>query len=182
MDIRGSKTERNLLKTFAGESRARNKYTFYADKAEEEGYEFIASIFLETAGNELAHAREVFKRYLGLVKCTAENLKDAAKGEAEESKRLYKEFESTARAEGFMELGDFYKELAEVEEHHMDRFYSLLQDLVSGREFKKDYEVKWQCMNCGYIHVGKKAPEICPLCKYPQSYFKVKYEEYGQEG
>lgn len=178
MNIRGSRTEKNLLKTFAGESRARNKYTFYAEKAEQEGYEYIAAVFLETAGNEMAHAREVFKRYLGLVGNTAENLRNAAEGEAEESSRLYKEFEKTAREEGFREIADFYKELAEVEENHMIRYREIREKLTRGMEFERNREVAWQCMNCGYIHLGKSAPEICPLCKYPQAYFKIKCEDY----
>lgn len=178
MNIRGSKTEKNLLKTFAGESRARNKYTFFAEKAEEEGYEYIASVFLETAGNEMAHAREVFMRYLGLLGNTAENLRNAAEGEAEESSKLYKEFERTAREEGFYDIADFYKELSEVEESHRFRYSEIREKLVTGREFKRNREVIWQCMNCGYIHIGKEAPEICPLCKYPQAYFKIKCEDY----
>ncbi len=178
MNLKGSKTEKNLLKTFAGESRARNKYNFYGEKARIEGYEYIASVFDETAGNEKAHAREVFRRYLGMVRSTAENLKDSAEGEAFESLKLYKEFERTARQEGFKEIADFYKELAEVEEHHMERFKQIREKLVSGMEFKRNRDVKWQCMNCGYIHVGKEAPNVCPLCKYPRAYFKVLCEDY----
>lgn len=178
MNLKGSKTEKNLLKTFAGESRARNKYTFYGEKARTEGYEYIASIFEETAVNEKAHAREVFRRFLGMVKSTADNLKDAAEGEAFESSKLYKEFEKTAREEGFREIADFYKEVAEVEEHHMDRFKEMRERLVSGMAFKRDRPVSWQCMNCGYIHVGKEAPNVCPLCKYPRAYFKIMCEDY----
>ncbi|MDD3224218.1 MAG: rubrerythrin family protein [Clostridium sp.] len=173
MEVKGSKTEKNLYATFAGESRARNQYTFFADKAGEEGLQYIRSIFLATAENEKAHAREVFRRYLKLVKSTEENLKTSAEGEAFESSKLYKQFEKEAREEGFTQIADFYKELAEVEEHHMERFKEMRKILVSGKEFSRDKEVMWQCMNCGYIHVGKEAPEVCPLCKYPKGYFKV---------
>ena len=178
MHLKGSKTEKNLLKTFAGESRARNKYTFYADKAKAEGYQYIASIFEETGENEKAHAREVFNRYLKLVGTTADNLKDAAEGEAFESSKLYKQFEEEARCEGFYEIADFYKELQEVEEAHNERYADILRNLEQGKMFKRDKEVEWHCMNCGYIHVGKEAPEQCPLCKYSQAYFKIKCEDY----
>ncbi|MDP4090120.1 MAG: rubrerythrin family protein [Bacillota bacterium] len=178
MDLKGSRTEKNLYSTFAGESRARNKYGFYAEKARQEGYEYIGSIFDETAGNERAHAREVYNRYLKLNKGTAENLLDAADGEALESTKLYKEYEKTAREEGFDDIANFYKELAEVEENHHDRYMAIRKNLMDGREFKRDKEVKWQCMNCGYIHVGEEAPLVCPLCKYPRSYFQVYPENY----
>lgn len=178
MDLKGSKTEKNLYSTFAGESRARNKYNFYAEKARQEGYEFIAGIFDETAGNERAHAREVFNRYLKLNKGTSDNLMDAAEGEAFESLKLYKEYEKTAREEGFKDIADFYKELAEVEEYHHNRYSTLRRNLVEGKEFKRDHEVKWQCMNCGYIHIGEEAPLVCPLCKYPRSYFQIYPENF----
>lgn len=178
MNLKGSETEKNLLKTFAGESRARNKYTFYAEKARMEGYEYIASIFLATAENEKAHAREVFRRYLCMVKNTEDNLKDAIEGETEEFRRLYREFEETARREGFNEIADFYKELREVEENHSNRYGTILKNVEEGKIFKKDNEVKWQCMNCGYIHIGKEAPSVCPLCKFPRAYFKVYCENY----
>ncbi|WP_411682563.1 rubrerythrin [Clostridium thailandense] len=178
MELKESKTIKNLLRTFAGESRARNKYDFYAEKARREGYEYIASVFEETGGNEKAHAREVFNRYLGMVKSTEENLKDAASGEALESTKLYKQFESIAREEGFIQIADFYKELSEVEEEHMKRFMSILKNLEEGKIFERDEKVKWQCMNCGYIHIGEEAPNVCPLCKYPKAYFKIKCEDY----
>ncbi|MBU3127011.1 rubrerythrin family protein [Clostridium tagluense] len=178
MQLNDSKTEKNLLKTFAGESRARNKYTFYAEKAEKEGYEYVASIFEATANNEKAHAREVFNRFLKMNKSTAENLMDAAKGESFESNKLYKQFEKEAREEGFMEIADFYKELQEVEESHEMRYMKIYENLVSGMMFKRNNEVKWQCMNCGYIHIGKEAPLFCPLCKFPRAYFKIYCEDY----
>lgn len=173
MNLKGSKTEQNLFKTFSGESRARNKYTLYSEKARQQGYQYIASIFLETASNELAHARRVFNDFLKLNKSTEENLMDAAMGEAFETEKLYKEFEETAKSEGFMEIADFYKELREVEEKHKERFLSILKNLKSGKTFRRDNETNWQCMNCGYIHHGKEAPSPCPLCKFPQGYFEI---------
>lgn len=178
MNLKGSKTEENLLRTFAGESRARNKYNLYAEKARKQGFEYIASIFDETAGNEKAHAREVLGRFLGMIKSTEDNLKDAIAGESAESSRIYKEFENTARQEGFIEIADFYKELSEVEENHSNRYTAILNELETGYEFKRDTDVKWQCMNCGYIHIGKEAPKVCPLCKYPQAYFKIYCEDF----
>lgn len=173
MELKGSKTEQNLLKTFAGESRARNKYTFYGDKAAAEGYENIANIFMETASNEMAHGREVYNRYLKQVRSTKDNLKDSYEGEALEAKKLYKDFEKTARDEGFIEIADFYKELQEVEENHMMTFNRLYGEVSDGTVFKRDEEVPWRCMNCGYIHIGTEAPRVCPLCKFPQGFFKV---------
>jgi rubrerythrin len=178
MQLDGSKTEGNLLKTFAGESRARNKYTFYAEKAEKEGYEYVASIFNATANNEKAHARVVFDKFLKMNKSTADNLRDAALGEGFESSNLYKQFEKEAREEGFMEIADFYKELQEVEESHEMRYMKIYENLVAGMMFKRNNEVKWQCMNCGYIHIGNEAPAICPLCKFPRAYFKIYCEDY----
>ncbi|MGH4052162.1 MAG: rubrerythrin [Clostridium sp.] len=178
MQLQGSNTEKNLLSTFAGESRARNKYTFYAEKAEKEGYEYVASIFEATANNEKAHAREVFNRFLKMNKTTADNLKDSAQGEAFESTKLYKQFEKEARLEGFIEIADFYKEIQEVEEGHEMRFMKIYENLKAGMMFKRDVDVKWQCMNCGYIHIGKEAPDFCPLCMYPKAYFKIYCEDY----
>lgn len=180
MDLKGSKTEKNLLRTFAGESRARNMYTFFAEKAREQCLEYVASIFDMTAENEKAHAREAFRRYLKLIDSTSENLQKAAMGEAEESSRIYKNFEAEARAEGFNEIADFYKELSEVEEHHMERFNAIRERLDSGEMFKGNKDTAWQCMNCGYIHVGSEAPRLCPLCKYPQGYFKIYCQDYEE--
>jgi rubrerythrin len=178
MELKGSQTEKNLLRTFAGEARARDKYDFYAEKSKMEGYEYIASVFQQTAMNEYAHAREALRRYLGLVKNTADNLMDAAQGESLESSKLYKKFENTARQEGFEEIADFYKELREVEENHLDRFLTILDHLNNDTAFKRDTPVKWQCMNCGYIYIGEEAPVSCPLCKFPRSYFKIYCEDY----
>lgn len=172
MDFKGSKTEKNLYKTFAGECRARTKYNFYAEAARSEGYIWIGEIFDETAHNEKAHAREVFKRYLNKVGCTEENLIDAAKGESEEANKIYKEFEEIARLEGFNEIADFYKELQEVEEAHWKRYSILAEKVRRDKIFKSNEEKKWQCMNCGYIYEGTEVPEHCPLCKYPKAYFK----------
>ncbi|MEF9934025.1 MAG: ferritin family protein [Clostridium sp.] len=178
MDLKGTKTEQNLYKTFAGESRARNKYTFFCEKARRQGYQYIASVFAETAQNELAHSRRVFNDFLNLNKSTEENLLDAAMGEAFETEKLYKEFEETARTEGYPDIADFYKELREVEEAHKDRFMDILKKLKEGKAFRRDIPVKWCCMNCGYEHDGKEAPSPCPLCKFPQGYFKVCCEDY----
>lgn len=172
MDIKGSKTEINLYKTFAGESRARNKYNFYAEKAREEGYRWVGEIFDETAHNEMAHARESYKRYLKQVGNTCENLEDAIMGEVAESKKIYKEFEETARCEGFDEIADYYKDLQEVEESHGNRFKMLAKMLKEDTMFKDSDNDMWKCMNCGYIYEGDEAPKRCPLCKYPRSYFK----------
>lgn len=173
MNLKGSKTEKNLYKTLSGESRARNKYTFYAEEARCEGYKWVADIFEETADNEKAHAREVFKRYLCKVSSTENNLREAAKGEAEEYKKLYKDFEETAREEGFIEIANFYKELQEVEENHEKRFNKLAEKISKNSMFKSEEDTLWQCMNCGYIYEGKEAPKNCPLCKYPRNYFKL---------
>lgn len=172
MNLKGSKTEKNLFKTFAGESRARNKYSFYADRAREDGFMYVGEIFDETAGNEKAHAREVYRRFLDRISNTKNNLIEAAIGESEESKVIYKEFEEIAREEGFDEIADFYKELQEVEDHHKERFLELAKRLKEGKMFKSEREVGWLCLNCGYIYEGKEAPMRCPLCRYPRSYFK----------
>lgn len=172
MDIKGTNTELNLYKTFAGESRARNKYNFYAEKAREEGYRWVGEIFDETANNEKAHGRESYKRYLEQVGSTLDNLEDAIMGEVAESKKIYKEFEETARSEGFEEIADFYKDLQEVEESHGNRFKMLAKMISEDTMFKHSDNDMWKCMNCGYIYEGTEAPKKCPLCKYPRSYFK----------
>lgn len=179
MDIRGSRTEKNLYKTFAGESRARNKYTFFAEQARCEGYRWISDIFEETANNEKAHAREAFKRYLNLVGSTEENLIASANGELEEANKLYKEFEEVAREEGFEDIAHFYKELREVEEEHFKRFSILIEKMKKNQIFKDPKENTWRCLNCGYIYEGTELPEHCPLCKYPKSYFKQYCKDEG---
>lgn len=172
MDLKGSKTEKNLYRTFAGESRARNKYNLYAERARKEGYEWIAQIFDVTAINELAHARRVYGEILNQVCNTKENLVDAIYGETSEYKDLYAKFEKEARDEGFKEIADFYKELREVEETHAKRFKMLYEKLEKETMFTGPENSKWICMNCGYIHEGEEVPNKCPLCGYPKSYFK----------
>lgn len=188
--VKGTKTEQNLLKSFAGESQARNRYTFFASAAKKDGYEQISAIFLETAENEKEHAK-VFFKYLeggpveitaiypaGKISDTASNLLAAADGEKEEWSKLYKDFEKTARDEGFDEVATSYKEIAEVEEQHEKRYRALLKDVKDCKVFKKDVVVKWHCRNCGYVHEGKEAPKSCPACKHPQAYYEVLAENY----
>jgi len=188
--IKGSETEKNLLKAFAGESQARNRYTYFASVAKKEGFEQISAIFLETAENEKEHAK-IFFKYLegGMTEITAtypagkigkteENLLAAANGEKEEWGKIYPDFEKTARAEGFKEVADSFKEIGEVEEKHEARYRKLLENVKNKKVFKKDKVVKWKCRNCGYVHEGKEALESCPACKHPQSYYEVWEENY----
>ena len=161
MELKGSKTEQNLLAAFAGESQARNKYTYFATVAKEEGFEQIAGIFLETAENEREHAKKEFDFVKGIGDTNA-NLKAAVEGEHYEYTQMYPEFERVAREEGFSEIADFFKEVAEVEEEHEKRYLTLLKNLKEGKVFKKDKVVRWKCRNCGYIHEGIEAPEKCP--------------------
>ncbi|MFH1249341.1 MAG: rubrerythrin family protein [archaeon] len=188
--IKGSKTEQNLLKAFAGESQARNRYTYFASAAKNEGYEQVAAIFLETAENEKEHAK-VFFKYLeggdveitaiypaGKIGNTLQNLDASMKGEAMEWGTIYPEFEKVAREEGFEDVANSFKEIAEVEEQHERRYYRLLKNLAEGKVFKKVEVVKWRCRNCGYVHEGKEAPKECPACKHPQSYYEVMLENY----
>jgi rubrerythrin len=190
--ITGSKTEKNLLKAFAGESQARNRYTYFASVAKKAGYEQISAIFLETADNEKEHAK-IFFKYLnevgnpleitatypaGRIRTTEENLLAAANGEKEEWGKLYPDFEETAREEGLDEVADSFKEIAEVEEQHEKRYRKLLENLKNKSVFKKDKTIKWKCRNCGYVHEGKEAPELCPACKHPQAYYEVLEENY----
>ena len=172
MKLKGSKTEKNLFRTFAGESRARTKYDLYAEKARAEGYQWVGQVFNETALNEYAHARRSYGQLLNRVGSTKENLLDAIMGETSEFKDIYKRFEEEAREEGFIEIADFYKELREVEESHEVKYQALYDRLEDGTMFKGEEESKWICMNCGYIHEGMEAPLVCPLCKYPRAYFK----------
>ena len=177
--LNGSETEKNLIKTFSGESRASNKYILFAEKARDDGYEYVAKVFEETAENERAHSRFVFKNCLNQIKSTPDNLKNSMEGETEEFKKIYKEFEETARKEGFMEIADFFKELREVEEHHEERFKALFDRIMSNTMFNSlDKIENWQCMNCGYIYEGFEAPDVCPLCKYPKKYFKIQCKDY----
>lgn len=178
MELKGTKTEQNLLAAFSGESQARNKYSFYASVAKKEGYQQIGAIFEETADNEKEHAKRIF-RFLNGISDTPANLKGAAAGENHEWTSMYKEFERTAREEGFHEIADFFREVGEVEEEHEKRFNALLRNIEEGKVFSRDDEsTKWRCRNCGYVHTGKEAPDVCPACAHPQSYYEVMAENY----
>ena len=179
MELKGSKTEQNLLAAFAGESQARNKYTYFASKAKKDGYEQIAAIFEETANNEKEHAKMWFK-YLnnGDVPTTTENLKAAADGENYEWTDMYEEFARVAEEEGFKAIAAKFRGVAAIEKHHEERYRKLLENVKDGLVFSKDGEKIWICRNCGHIHIGKEAPKVCPVCAHPQSYFEVKSETY----
>jgi len=179
MELKGSKTEANLMAAFAGESQARNKYTYYASQARKEGYNQVADIFLETAENEREHAKLWFKAlHGGAVPETAANLKDAAAGENYEHNTMYKDFEATARKEGFKEIAEQFKLVGGIEAVHEKRFNELLESIEKGKVFKKDKAVVWKCQNCGYIHVGKEAPAVCPACKHSQSFFEIQAQNW----
>jgi rubrerythrin len=171
------KTIENLKAAFAGESQARNKYTYFASVARKAGFEQIAAIFEETAENEKEHAK-VFFKMLNMLGDTKENLEAAAAGENYEHTKMYPEFERVAREEGFTEAADAFKEIREVEEKHERRYLKLLENVNSGKVFKKDGVVKWKCRNCGYIHEGTEAPDCCPACKHPQSFYELWCENY----
>ena len=177
MELKGSKTEANLWIAFAGESQARNKYTYYASKAKKEGYEQIAAIFQETADNEKEHAKLWFKA-LGGIGDTMENLAAAAAGENEEWTQMYAEMARTAEEEGFLELAARFRLVAEVERHHEERYRALLKNVETAQVFQKSEVKVWECRNCGHIVVGTAAPEICPTCNHPQSYFQIHAENY----
>ena len=178
-ELKGTKTERNLQEAFAGESQARNKYTYYASKARKEGYEQIAALFEETAQNEKEHAKMWFK-YLqgGAIKDTVENLKDAAAGENYEWTDMYDRMAKEADEEGFTEIATAMRGVGAVEKHHEERYRKLLQNIEDGVVFSRDGDCIWQCRNCGHIVVGKQAPELCPVCKHPKAYFELKAENY----
>ncbi|MBQ4000618.1 MAG: rubrerythrin family protein [Oscillospiraceae bacterium] len=172
MELKGSKTEKNLQAAFAGESQARNKYTYFASKAKKEGYEQISAIFTETAANEKEHA-ELWFKYLGGIGTTAENLKAAAAGENEEWTDMYVRFANEAKEEGFDDIAARFAGVGAIEKEHEKRYLALLKDLEEGKVFKKDGVVIWKCRNCGHIHVGTEAPQVCPVCAHPQAYFEV---------
>lgn len=188
--IKGSKTEKNLLKSFAGESQARNRYNFFASVARKEGYVQIQRIFEETSANEKEHAKVFFKHLeggdveitanypAGKIGTTEENLLAAAEGELMEWGTLYPEFKKIAREEGFLDVAESFEEIAEVEEEHEKRYRKLLENVRNGTVFKRDEEVEWHCLNCGYIHHGKEAPEVCPACKHPQAYYELHVPNY----
>ncbi len=178
MELKGSKTEANLMTAFAGESQARNKYTFYASKARKDGYVQIAEIFEETANNEKEHAEIWWKLLTGGAGQTADNLKDAAAGENYEWTEMYKGFAEQARQEGFDHIAVLFELVAKIEKEHEERYRKLLENIEGGLVFSRDGDAVWICSNCGHIHVGKAAPEICPVCAHPRAYFELKAENY----
>lgn len=178
MNLKGTKTEQNLMTAFAGESQARNKYTYYASKAKKEGYEQISSLFLKTANNEMEHAKLWFKLLHDGMPSTIENLKDAAAGENYEWTDMYATFAKEAREEGFEEIALMMEGVAKIEKHHEERYLKLLSNVESKVVFEKDGVVVWECLNCGHLHIGTTAPGICPVCDHPQAYFQVEQENY----
>ena len=177
MELKGSRTEQNLWAAFAGESQARNKYSYFASKAKKEGYEQIAALFETTANNEKEHAKMWFKE-LGGIGSTAENLKAAAEGENYEWTDMYAEFAKVADEEGFTELAEKFRGVAAIEKSHEERYLKLLNNVEMQAVFEKSEEIMWECRNCGHLVIGKKAPEVCPVCAHPQSYFEVRKENY----
>ena len=179
MELKGSRTEANLMAAFAGESQARNKYTYYASKAKKEGYEQIAAIFEETANNEKEHAKLWFKElHDGEVPTTAENLLDAAEGENYEWTDMYAEFAKVAHEEGFERIAFLFEGVAAIEKEHEERYRKLLKNVEEKLVFSKEGEAIWICRNCGHIVVGKEAPKVCPVCAHPQAYFELRKENY----
>ena len=176
-ELKGSKTEQNLWTAFAGESQARNKYTYFASKAKKDGYVQIAKIFEETAANEKEHA-EIWFKLLNGIGTTAENLEAAAQGENYEWTDMYATMAKEAREEGFDHIAFLFEEVAKIEKEHEDRYRRLLANVEGGLVFSRDGEMIWQCGNCGHIHVGKQAPEMCPVCAHPKAYFQLKAENY----
>ncbi len=177
-ELKGTRTEANLMAAFAGESQARNKYTYYASKAKKEGYNQIAALFLETAENEKEHAKLWFKLLHGGIADTATNLKDAAAGENYEWTDMYATFAKEAREEGFDHIADLFEGVAKVEAEHEKRYLKLLENVQNHAVFEKAGIVVWKCGNCGHIHVGEAAPEVCPVCAHPQAYFEMRAENY----
>ena len=179
MNLKGTKTEANLQAAFAGESQARNKYTYYASKAKKEGYEQIAQLFIETANNEKEHAKIWFKLlHDGGVPSTIENLKDAADGENFEWTDMYAKMAEDAREEGFNHIAFLFESVGKIEKEHEERYKKLLANIEDGIVFSRDGDTIWQCANCGHIHIGKKAPNICPVCEHPKSYFQILAQNY----
>ncbi len=179
MEFKGSRTEANLMAAFAGESQARNKYDFYAEKAKKDGYEQIAALFSETANNEKAHAKIWFQKlHDGSVPETALNLLDAANGENYEWTEMYKEFEQAATEEGFTEIAALFKLVGNIEKEHEQRFNTLKKNLEQGIVFARNGEKVWLCRNCGHLHTGKEAPAVCPVCSHPRAFFEIKSDNY----
>ncbi len=178
MELKGSRTEANLMAAFAGESQARNKYTYYASKAKKDGYEQIAALFLETAENEKEHAKIWFKLLHDGMPDTLSNLKDAAEGENYEWTDMYKGFAEEARKEGFDKIANLFEMVGEIEKEHEERYRKLIENINNDEVFKKSDKMVWICRNCGRLHYGDKAPDICPVCDHPQAYFQIKAENY----
>ncbi len=179
MEFKGSRTEANLMAAFAGESQARNKYDYYASQAKKDGYVQIAAIFEETAKNEKEHAKLWFKLlHGGKVPTTTVNLNDAADGENFEWTDMYKKFAQEAREEGFEDIAAQFEGVAAIEKEHEERYRKLLANIEGGLVFSREGDTIWQCSNCGHVHIGKQAPEVCPVCNHPQSYFQIKAENY----
>ena len=179
MELKGSKTEKNLMEAFAGESQARNKYTYYASKAKKEGYEQIAELFLETANNEKEHAKIWFKLlHNGEIPTTTDNLKDASEGENFEWTDMYDRMAKEAKEEGFDHIAYLFTAVGQIEKEHEARYKKLLENVEDGIVFSRDGDKIWKCRNCGHIVIGKQAPEVCPVCSHPKSYFEIKAENY----
>ena len=177
-NLKGTKTEANLMTAFAGESQARNKYTYYASKARKDGYVQIAEIFEETAANEKEHAKIWFKLLHDGIPSTPENLADAAAGENYEWTDMYATFAKEAREEGFDRIAYLFESVGAIEKEHEERYRKLLANIEGGLVFSRDGDMMWQCSNCGHIHIGKTAPEICPVCYHPQAYFQLRAQNY----
>lgn len=177
-NLKGTKTEANLMAAFAGESQARNKYTYYAGQAKKEGYEQISNIFLETADNEREHAKIWFKLLHEGMPSTTENLKDAANGENYEWTDMYVGFAKTAREEGLSDIAELFEEVGKIEKEHEERYRKLLENVENKKVFEKNNETIWVCRNCGHIHFGMEAPEVCPVCDHPKAYFEIAAKNY----
>lgn len=178
MELKGSRTEANLMSAFAGESMATNKYTYFASKAKKDGYQQIAAIFEETAGNEREHAKMWYKILSGGIGDTLENLGHAAEGENYEWTDMYNKFAKEAREEGFEEIARLFDGVAAVEKEHEERYRKLISNIEQGIVFSRDGDMVWVCRNCGHVVIGKEAPEVCPVCAHPQGYFQIKAENY----
>lgn len=177
-ELKGTRTHANLMAAFTGESQARNKYTYYASKAKKDGYEQIAQLFLETAENEKEHAKIWFKLLYNGVQDTVTNLKEAAAGENYEWTDMYETFAKQAREEGFEEIAKLFEGVAAIEKHHEERYLKLLENIEEGIVFSRDGEKIWKCRNCGHVHIGKEAPDVCPVCVHPKAYFEIIAENY----
>lgn len=178
MNLKGTKTEKNLMTAFAGESQARNKYTYYASKAKKEGYVQIGQIFEETANNEKEHAKIWFKLLNNGIASTPDNLADAAAGENYEWTDMYATFAKEAKEEGFDQIAFLFEEVGKIEKEHEERYRALLSNINEGKVFKREVKTVWICTNCGHIHIGDEAPEVCPVCAHPKAYFEIRKENY----